>query len=277
MKQIVKILILITCITWLVGCSTMNMERKLAAENKIDTETYGYDDEEFIFQEAVVQDLATRFRLEELTTENVNSIMEDEIEAGYYNEVIIYLRYLLANEEEQAAMFTERYYEALLAHVQQVQDPSPQLLADAIESAKRQYELDPTHQRNAVHYASLLLHTNEQIETGMQILFDLEEELLTKEEDFNKQTIQALALAYMMDEQYEESIEHYLTLASLDPEDALVFYNISYVLEQMGEFDQANDYLLKAYSPTTEFLETYGTEAFGLYQSFFSTATKESE
>ncbi len=270
-----RLLLLALMIFLLAGCSTIAMERKLAEENRIDTETYGYEDEAFIYNEDVVQQLSQRFRLEELSINNVSSIMEDEIEAGHFNEVIIYMRYLMDNEEEQAAMYTDRYYEALLAHVENTPQPSQQLLADATKSARVQYELRPDDQRTTAQYATLLLYSDEDFQEGLDLLFALENQLEEQGEDFQKQTIQALAQAYLMNGQYEESVERYQTLASLDSENVLVYYNISYVLELLGRDDEAAAYLERAYAPTTDFLDTYGTETVGLFNSFFRTTTPE--
>ncbi|MDV2886324.1 hypothetical protein RYX45_14130 [Alkalihalophilus pseudofirmus] len=255
----------------------MRMEQKLAEENRIDGELYGYEDEAFTYSQNVLQQLSDRFRVEELSPKNVNSIMKDEIQGGHYNEVLIYLNYLRENEEQEAALYTERYYEALAAHVQQVEEPSPQLLKDAIDSARLQYENDPSNQRTVVHYANLLLYTEDQQEEGKNLLFQLKEQLNQTDEEYNPSTIQALAQAYLLDEQYEESIDYYLMLSALEPENAYHYYNISYVYEQIGDMESANRYLNRTYAPTNDFLQTYGTDAFGLYSSLFQSATPDSE
>ncbi|MDV2684329.1 hypothetical protein RYX56_08100 [Alkalihalophilus lindianensis] len=273
MKKFIYLISLSTLLIMLVGCSTMRMEQKVAENNRVDGELYGYEDESFTYQNSVLQRLADRFRLEELTSENVNSIMQDEIQAGYYNEVLIYLNYLTENNEQEAALYTERYYEALATHVQQVEDPSPQLLEDAIQTARVQYQNDPSNQRTVVHYANLLLYTDDRQQEGQDILFELKEHLASSDEEYNPSTIHALAQAYFLNEQYEESVDYYLMLSALDPDNAYHYYNISYVYEQMGDQESANRYLTKAYAPTNDFLKTYGTEAFGFYSSLFESAT----
>ncbi len=259
------------------ACSTMNMERKLAEENRIDTDVYAYDDEEFVFNEGVLQTLANRFRLEELSTENINSIMEDEIKAGYYNEVIIYMRYLLDNEEDQAAMYMDRYYEALFAHVQNTEDPSPQLIADAIEIAERQFTLKPDDQKAVVQYANLLIDSRTDVDEGLRLLFQLEENLEEVGEDPTQQTLLALANAHFIDGNYGKSVDLYLLLASLNPEDALLYYNLSYVLQTMGDTTRASEYLDQAYSPTMDFLDTYGTNSYGAFESFLRSSNPTNE
>ncbi len=252
------------------ACSTMNMERKLAEEQRIDTTLYAYDDEEFRYSDQIVQTLAKRFQLKELTTTNVNSIMKDEIAAGNYNEVIIYFRYLLDEKENEAAMYTERYYDALQAHIQNTNDPSPQLVEAAILQAKRQFEFEPDDQRHVVYYASLLIDSKYDVEQGLDLLFTLEEDLYQRGEDPNKQTLQALANAYYVNGDYEESVENYLFLIALEPDDSSLYYTVSYVLEEMGEVEEASRYLEKTYAPTIDFLNMYSTEAFGLYRSYFN-------
>ncbi|GAE27459.1 hypothetical protein JCM9140_3606 [Halalkalibacter wakoensis JCM 9140] len=276
MKNFFKIIgITSTLLLLSTGCSTAQMERKLAEENRIDTETYAYTDPEFIYDEEMVQLLANKFRLEELSIDNINTIMEDEIDAGRFNEVIIYMRHLLDHDEKQAALYMNRYYDALLAHVEHVSNPSAQLLVDAIHSARVQYEVNPDDQQATVQYATLLLYSEENYEQGLDLIFSLEKELLENEEEVHKRTLQTLAQAYLIDEQYEESLERLLTLRGFDSDDSLLFYQISYVLDLLGEHEEAAAYLDRAYSPTRDFLARYGTDSFGFYASFFNDEENE--
>ncbi|WP_332629797.1 tetratricopeptide repeat protein [Halalkalibacter flavus] len=270
MKKTLFSLFLILIFSFLSACSTMNMEKKLAEDRRIDSELYAYDDEQFQYNDSLVQTLAERFRFEKLSTTNVNSIMQDEIAAGNYNEVIIYLRYLLAEEESQAAMYTQRYYEALQAHVRNTNNPSPKLVEDTLNQAKRQYEREPERQNNVAYYASLLIDTKYDIDLGVELLLQLEEDLYASGEDPNKQTLHALANAHYVKGNYEESVENYLFLIALEPDDMSLYYTLSYVLEEMGEHEAAAAYLEMTYSPTTDFLKTYGTDTFGMYRSYFN-------
>ncbi|MDT8858820.1 tetratricopeptide repeat protein [Alkalihalobacillus sp. MEB130] len=274
MKKTLFFLIAICAFAQLTACSTINMERKLAEEQRIDSSLYAYDDDQFQYNDQLVQTLAERFRFDALSTTNVNSIMRDEIAAGNFNEVIIYLRYLATEKETQAAMYTERYYEALQAHVRNTNEPSPKLVEDTITQAKRQYEMEPDKQNNVAYYASLLIDTKYDIEQGIQLLLDLEEKLYARSEDPNKQTLHALANAYYLNGNYEESVENYLFLIAIEPDDMSLYYTLSYVLEEMGEHEAAAAYLEMTYSPTTDFLKTYGTDTFGMYRSYFEAKSK---
>lgn len=259
------------------GCSTIAMEKKVAEENKIDTDIYAYPDDAFLYNEGLVQQIADRLRLEELTTENVASIMEDEIEAGSFNEVLVYYRYLLDQHPNEAALYTEQYGEALMAHIQSTAEPSELLLADATESARKQYELHPENQDSVVQYANLLIHSSDESEKvrGTTILFELEEKLAENDEDLRRKTIRALAEAYLLTDQYEQGLDYYKTLASIDPDDTIVYFHISNVLSLLGRDEEAEQYLDLVYAPTTDFLEQYGTDTFGIYSSFFQESFDE--
>ncbi|SDH18668.1 TPR repeat-containing protein [Alteribacillus persepolensis] len=259
------------CLLLVSGCSTLAMERYIAQEEAVDTETYAYQDENFTYNEEIVQELANRFRNESLTTTNVNSIMEDEIENGRYNEVIIYLRELRAEEEEAAAApYSQRYMDALQAHVERTSEPSEPLVEDAVNLMEQQYQLDPEDEKTTLNYAKLLLNSGYDIDKGAQLLFDLEEEVTAKEEQPGTDLLLALARAYFALGELDESLERYQRLTALDSENPTHYYRMSEVYTAMGDEKGRRDALTKAFQPTAEFLEQYGDDTFTIYEDYLN-------
>lgn len=257
------------------GCSTYGMNRYLAEEEAIDTGKYAYQDENFIYNEAALQELAERFRLEELSTSNINSIMKDEIKRGNYNEIIIYLREMQAEEEEEAARFSKRYIEALEAHVQRTDEPSEPLVEDAVAIMKQQYELDPEREENVIDYGSLLIDSEYDVEKGAELLFDLEDQYNEREEMPGHDLLLALAQAYLAIGDFEKSLERYDVLTTLDAEDPTHFYSMSEVYAAMENREGEKEALTKAFEPTSKFLERYGDKSYNLYKDYLNASMEE--
>lgn len=259
------------------GCSTANMEKKIREQRAIDIEKYAYEDEEFVYKEALVQELADRFRLEELTIQNVNSIMKDEIKAGNFNEVIIIIRHLLDNEEETGILYIDRLHEAMNAHVQRVSQPSPTLLTNAIEIAKERYERDPEDPSRVIQYANMLINSERDVQGGIELLYDLEQQFKENEQEPGQQSLQSFARAYFIDGKYDKSLVLYTKLTTLNPDDPMLYYNMSQVLLAMGAEDLARETMQKAFGPTQDFLNHFGTDDFTLYKDYFNLTTASAE
>ncbi|WP_158736863.1 M48 family metallopeptidase [Alteribacillus sp. YIM 98480] len=257
------------------GCSTYGMNRHLAEEEAIDTDKYAYQDENFTYNEETLQELADRFRLEDLSTSNINSIMEDEIKRGNYNEIIIYLRELQAEEEEEAAPFSRRYTEALEAHVQRSNEPSQALVEDVVAMMEQQYQLDPESEENTIDYAKLLIDSDYDIEKGAELLFDLEEKKENNGEQPGRDLLLALAQAYFAVGDYNNSLNRYDTLTALDAEDPTHFYRMSEVYAAMDNTEGEKDALTEAFEPTSDFLNRYGDESYNLYKDYLNASMEE--
>ncbi|MFB4165188.1 tetratricopeptide repeat protein [Alteribacillus sp. JSM 102045] len=265
----------LSCLLIVSGCSTYGMNRHLAEEEAIDTDKYAYQDENFTYNEETLQELAERFRNEDLSTSNINSIMEDEIKSGNFNEVIIYLRELQAEEEDEAAPFSRRYIEALEAHVQRTAEPSKALVEDAVALMKQQYELDPESEENTIDYAKLLIDSEYDVEQGAQLLFDLEENMEENDEQPGRDLLLALAQAYFAVGDFENSLERYDELTALDTEDPTHFYRMSEVYAAMDDRKGEKEALTQAFEPTAEFLNRYGDKSYNLYKDYLNASIEE--
>ncbi|WP_240374363.1 tetratricopeptide repeat protein [Bacillus piscicola] len=257
------------------GCSTFGMNRYVAKEEAINTDKYAYHDENFTYDLETLQELAERFRLEELSTSNVNSIMKDEIKRGRFNEIIIYLRELQAEEEEEAAAFSERYLEALAAHVQRTKDPSEALVEDAVKLMQKQYELDPEDEEKTIRYANMLIDSKVDVKRGAHLLFDFEEHLKEQGEQPSLDLLLALAQAYYAVGDYEKSLARYEKLTTLETSDPTHFYRMSEVFAAMGDEEGERKALTKAFEPTSEFLGKYGDNNFSLYKDYLDESIDE--
>ncbi|RSL33637.1 hypothetical protein D7Z54_10025 [Salibacterium salarium] len=250
------------------GCSTYGMNSHLEEEQTINTDKYAYDDENFVYNKESLQELADRFRIEDLTTANINSIMEEEIENGRYNEIIIYLRELQAEEPEQAASFSDRYIEALQSHVEHTEEPAQPLVQDAVDILQSQYESQPDNEENIINYATLLIESEYDTEQGTTLLFDLEEDLQENGEDPGRDLLLALAQAYSIAGDYEKSLDRYDTLTTLDSEDPTHFYRMSQVYAEMNDEEGEREALTQAFEPTSDFLDDYGDDSYNLYKDY---------
>ena len=266
MKKIITSGSVLLLLLIVAGCSTISMNRYIEKEERVDVERFAYPDENFTYDMEVLQDLADRVRLEELTTRNINSILKDEIKAGRYNEIIIYLRELQEEEPEEAAAFSTRYNEALQAHVMRSAEPSPTLVEDAITRLEYQYQLDPENERYIIDLANMLIHSEYDVERGATLLFDLEEKMIQAGEQPGLDLTLALAEAYFAVGKYEESIERFERLTTLDTEDPTYFYKMSKVFKEMGDKEQERAALTQALEPTSEFLTQYGDSTYHLYK-----------
>ncbi|MGY4688878.1 tetratricopeptide repeat protein [Salibacterium sp. K-3] len=254
------------------GCSTYGMNQHLEEEQRINTDKFAYDDENFVYDRETLQDLAERFRLEELTENNINSIMEEEIENGNFNEIIIYLRELQAEEEEEAAAYSERYTEALQAHIEQNDDPAAALVEDAAALLQQRYELNPESEENLIDYATVLIESEYNVEKGTQLLFDLEQKLEENNEQPGRDLLLALARAYYAAGDYEESLERYETLTALDAENPTHYYRMSEVYAAMGDEEGKREALTRAFEPTSDFLDNYGDDSYHLYKDYLDSS-----
>ncbi|SFE92232.1 tetratricopeptide repeat protein [Alteribacillus iranensis] len=254
------------------GCSTYGMDRYLAEEKSIDTEKYAYQDENFTYSLDGLRTLTERFRLEELSTNDINTLMEEEIKNGRYNEIIIYLRHLQDEDAEEAASYSARYLEALEAHVERMNEPSEPLVRDAVQLMKQQYELDPEDEERTIRYATLLIHSEANVEKGAELLFDLETHIEEMEEEPGYELLLALAQAYYAIGDYESSLARYEALTSLDPSDPTNFYRMSKVYAAMGDTEGERNALTQAFEPTSEFLGQYGDESYSLYKDYLDTS-----
>ncbi|RSL35151.1 hypothetical protein D7Z54_00835 [Salibacterium salarium] len=259
---------LVTILLTTSGCSTIGMNRHLEQEQTVNTDKYAYDDENFVYNNETLQELADRFRLEDLSTTNINSIMEEEIENGRYNEIIIYLRELRAEEPEEAASFSDRYTEALQAHVENTDEPAQPLVQDAADILQNQYESQPENEENIINYATLLMESEHDVDKGTSLLFDLEEDLQENGEEPGRDLLLALAQAYSITGDYEQSLERYDTLTTLDAEDPTHFYRMSEVYAKIDDQEGEREALTQAFEPTSDFLESYGDDSYTLYKDY---------
>ncbi|MFZ4451122.1 tetratricopeptide repeat protein [Salibacterium aidingense] len=257
------------------GCSTYGMNRYLEQEQTINTDKYAYDNENFVYDRETLQELAERFRLEDLSDSNINSIMEEEIENGNYNEIIIYLRELQDEEEEEAAAFSDRYIEALQAHIEQNDDPAAPLVEDAVALLQQRYELNPESEENLISYATVLIESEYDVEQGTELLFNLEEEMQENNEQPGRDLLLALAKAYFAAGNYEQSLEHYQTLTALDAEDPTHYYRMSEVYAAMDDQQGEREALTQAFEPTSEFLDNYGDESYHLYKDYLDSSIED--
>ncbi|SFL85143.1 tetratricopeptide repeat protein [Salibacterium qingdaonense] len=254
------------------GCSTYGMNQHLEEEQRIDTEQYAYDDENFVYDTETLQELAERFRLDELSESNVNSVMEEEIENGNFNEIIIYLRELQAEEEEEAAAYSKRYTEALQAHIEQNDDPATALVEDAASLLQQQYELNPESEENLIDYANVLIESGYNVDKGTQLLFDLEQQMEENNEQPGRDMLLALAKAYRAAGNYEESLQRYETLTALDSENPTHYYRMSQVYAEMGDAQGEQQAVTRAFEPTSEFLNSYGDDSYQLYKNYLDSS-----
>lgn len=268
MYKTVIIAVLFSLLLIVSGCSTYGMDRYVEMEEAIDTDKYAYHDENFTYNIETLQELAERFRLEDLSTNNINSIMEQEIESGNYNEIIIYLRELQGEEEEEAAPYSERYLEALQAHVEKTNEPSQPLVKDAVALMKQQYEVDPQDQERIIAYATLLINSEANTEKGANLLFDLEQSLEKNGEQPSLDLLLALGQAYYAVGDYESSLDRYETLTTLDTSDPTHYYRMSLVYDAMGDQAGERRALTQAFEPTSEFLHHYGDKSYSLYKRY---------
>lgn len=272
MKKLVTYTSFVLFLIIFTGCSTISMNRYIEKEERVDVERFAYPDENFTYDIEVLQDLAKRLRLEELSKRNINSILKDEIKAGRYNEIIIYLRELQEEDPEEAASFSTRYNEALEAHVMRSAEPSPTLVEDAITRMEYQYERDPENETYVMNLANMLIHSEYDVERGVQLLFDLEEKMIQEGEQPGLDLTLALAEAYFAVGKYEESIERFERLTTLDTEDATYFYKMSRVYREMGDKEREKLTLTQALEPTAEFLAQYGDSTYYLYKDYLNKA-----
>lgn len=165
----------------LTGCSTMGMERHVANEQEIDIEKYGYEeDEDFLLNESVMYHIADMSRTEHLSTSNLQSIFTDEIEAGNYNEFIVFFRDWREEEPEEAAPFTNHYYDSLLAHIESPFPSSEQLIPDAIATFESQYNADQEDATRLLRYARSLMESGYNVEQGAELIFKWQETVLKR-------------------------------------------------------------------------------------------------
>ncbi|SFQ23935.1 tetratricopeptide repeat protein [Salibacterium halotolerans] len=267
-----SIIVLFGTLLVLSGCSTYGMNQHLEEEQRINTEKYAYDDENFVYDRETLQTLAERFRLDKLSESNINSIMEEEIENGNFNEIIIYLRELQAEEEEQAAAYSQRYTEALQAHIEQNDDPATALVEDAASLLQQQYQLNPENEENLINYANVLIESGYNVDKGTQLLFDLEQQLQENNEQPGRDLLLALAKAYRADGQYEESLQRYERLTALDSENPTHYYRMSQVYAEMGNEQGEQEAVTRAFEPTSEFLNNYGDDSYQIYKNYLDSS-----
>ncbi|MFB4161657.1 tetratricopeptide repeat protein [Geomicrobium sp. JSM 1781026] len=257
----------------LTGCSTLGMDRYIATEQEIDTEKYGYEeDEDFILNESVMNHIAALSREDQLSTRNLQSIFSDEIEAGNYNEFIVFFRDWSNEEPEEAAPFTSDYYNALLSHIESPSPSSQQLIPDAIATFESQYSADPEDDTRLLRYARSLMESGYDVEQGADLVFRWRDNV--PDEERGIEGLFTIARAHQLIGDFEESVQTYDQIAELSPDDARIYYLQSQAYREMGDEENAQEAMDLAFSPSRSLLNNYGDNTYDFYLQFLDESSE---
>ncbi|MBB6450384.1 tetratricopeptide (TPR) repeat protein [Geomicrobium halophilum] len=245
------------------ACSTYNMEQHIAEEETINIETYGYDDDSFHVDAEALDQLADKIRLEELSTTNINSVIDDEINNGLYNEFIVFFHDQLDNDPENVTPFFNKYYDALVAHVKSPEENSEPLVADALDVLEEQYNSNPENDEHLIRYAQVLMESGHDVEEGANLILEWKDEL--EEGEVDNSGLLAIAQAHYHLEEYEESINVYNHLAANNPDEPMIYYLQSQVYQEAGQTEAAQHTLEEAFEPSQELIGAYGDSSYDFF------------
>ncbi|EZH66387.1 hypothetical protein DH09_10665 [Bacillaceae bacterium JMAK1] len=259
--------IFLSSVLFLTGCSTMGMERHLSNEREVDLEQFGYEeDDDFTLNESVMYNMSDLTQLDQLSTSHISSIIADDLDAGHYNEWIVFFRDWVDEEPEEAAPFTNLYYDALLAHIESPFSNSEELVTDAIQTFSEQYESDPLDHTRTLRLARALMESGRDVERGAEMIFEWAE--TANDEELGSDGFFTIARAHHNVGNFEESIEIYDQLTTLSPDDASIYYLQSQAYREMGDDESAQDAMEMAFAPSRNLITNFGDDTLNFYQQF---------